>query len=695
MTRRVVIAWKLIRFMGMGWCLFRVWYRLQSEIGWLAFRTPPFEWSERPLATWLSTGVPSDPAAYREWRRGSGGTFFFSALPAPTDLDGLGDRASVIREADDVVAGQWRYFYHALMPVGCPPDWHRNPATGERAPRDRHWSRISDFGFGDIKFVWEASRFSVVFVLARAYARTRHEMYPRVFWLLVEDWAAANPPQRGVNWKCGQEAAVRVMAWCFGLYAFAASPETTPVREARLVSMIAAHAERIERNLAYAWSQKNNHGITEAVGLWTVGLLFSDLTRSATWKRLGRRLLEREVERQIYPDGSYVQHSFNYHRVMLDALVWALRLGEVNGDRLSQPVYDSAARASAFLEGALDPVTGEAPQTGSNDGALLLPLSGCDGANFRPAVQASAIVARGGRVFAPGAWDECALWLCGPSAEAAPVVGPATAPLEAPYGGYYVLRAPDAWAMVRCARYKDRPGHSEQLHVDLWHRGLNIACDAGTYRYNADAPWNNGLMAAAVHNTVTIDGQDQMVTASRFLSVDWSVGRVIDSDVQQEWQFWSGEHSGYARLGVTHRRSILFDGRTCWIFDELLGAGKHDFRLHWLLCDGAYRWQADRDWARLELDTRHGTWTVEVTCDHPAQYSLIRAGAGTRGWRSRYYGAREAALSLVAEGSGGLPAFVCTRLAGPVAAGSDAPPAALMGRLHEWHRAQVVTAVRG
>ena len=33
-------------------------------------------------------------------------------------------------------------------------------------------------------------------------------------------------------------------------------------------------------------------------------------------------------------------------------------------------------------------------------------------------------------------------------------------------------------------RYISRPAHADQLHVEIWHKGY-IACDAGTYLYNA------------------------------------------------------------------------------------------------------------------------------------------------------------------------------------------------------------------
>ena len=78
-----------------------------------------------------------------------------------------------------------------------------------------------------------------------------------------------------------------------------------------------------------------------------------------------------------------------------------------------------------------------------------------------------------------------------------------------------------SWAYLRTAQFTSRPSHADQLHLDLWWRGLNIARDAGTYLYNAPAPWDNSLTTTLVHNTVTINGRDQMTRAGRFLYLDW------------------------------------------------------------------------------------------------------------------------------------------------------------------------------
>ena len=37
----------------------------------------------------------------------------------------------------------------------------------------------------------------------------------------------------------------------------------------------------------------------------------------------------------------------------------------------------------------------------------------------------------------------------------------------------------------RCHRYRDRVGHVDPLHVDLWAEGINLLRDCGSYAYFA------------------------------------------------------------------------------------------------------------------------------------------------------------------------------------------------------------------
>ena len=346
----------LYQALGARWLMFRVGYALRMRTGFIRKQIPSYNWKDRPLRTWLKKDVPSQPEAYARWRRQHSPNFFFQPLRAERNDERilslskderravearlssgtLWDPQLAVAEAERILNGELKYFAHKFIKTGFPPDWHTDPISGIKLNGSQHWSEISDEGDVDIKFIWEASRFSMAYTLVRAYASTRDEKYPEAFWKLVQSWAEANPPNTGPNWMDGQEAALRLMAWTFGLYAFLDSPSTTPERIARFTVMVAAHAERIYKNIGYAISTHSNHTISEGFGLWLVGMLFPELKDAEKYSALGRTLLEQEAAAQIFPDGTYAMYSLNYQRFILHIYFYAIRLAELNGSPFSE-----------------------------------------------------------------------------------------------------------------------------------------------------------------------------------------------------------------------------------------------------------------------------------------------------------------------------------------------------------------------
>lgn len=655
MITRLRRTGQLWRYFGPEWLAYRAGYAFRQRSGLLRRSTPAQSWASQPLASFLHDGRLADFGVYGAYRRQESPIFFFGANDrmryGPKLLEYDVDEVRPQALADRLLDGQWRFFEHSFLDIGAPPDWHGNALTGARAPSDRHWSQIPDFGYGDIKVIWEPSRFGFTYALVRTYWRGGEERYPEIFWRLVEDWRQHNPPNQGPNWKCGQEASFRVMAWVFGLYGFLNAKATTPQRIAMLAQMIAVSGHRIEANLPYAISQRNNHGISEGMGLWTIGLLFPELRRANAWRKRGREVLEKLGRDLIYEDGSFVQHSVNYHRLMLHDYLWALRLGQLHDQPFSPELQERVARAGQFLYQLQDAESGQVPYYGQNDGALILPLNNCDYLDFRPVVQATHYLTSGKRQFMSGLWDEDLLWLFGSEALSVDVDLAQRTDLRAKSGGYYTLRSQDGFAFVRCATYRDRPGQADMLHFDLWWRGLNIAADAGTYSYNASPPWDNPLAHTAYHNTVTVDGLDQMDRVGKFLWLPWLHSEVIQDcrSPQGLLTYWEGTHDGYRRLQdpVTHHRGILRIADDIWlVLDKLDGIEEHDYRLHWFFPDWPYDWCPDR--GRIRLQSPVGAYHVQVqTPSSEVQTSIVTASEETpEGWRSPYYYYREGAISL-------------------------------------------------
>jgi len=631
--------------------LFRLAYAFRLRTGLIRLQMPQYKWTDRPLETWLKKDV------------GAGSSRPVLPIPKEYPPDISWKLRDVVGLADFLLDGMPLYFSRQLVKAGFPPDWHKDhfseyvSSPPLMVSKNKHWSQISDdTNNGDIKFIWEPNRFAFVYTLVRAYAATHNEKYPEAFWTLIEDWAQHNPPNTGSNWMDGQEIALRLMAWTFGYNAFINSPSSTPERKAQFTLYVAAQAERIYKNIGYAISTSSNHTISEAAGLWLVGLLFPELKDSEKYLSLGRKLLEGEAASQIFPDGGYSMYSLNYHRFILQIYLYVMRLGELNKTPFSKNIYASISASINFLYELIDPSTGQMPVYGSNDGALVLPLNNCDFTDYRPVLQLGAHMTQGVTLFDAGDWDEDVFWFFGGK------LFYEDAKLQKdnigfPDAGVYVLHGSNSKAIIRCTDFTARPSHADQLHLDLWIHGHNIAVDAGTYLYSGEGIWRNGLAHTSAHNTITVDSKDQMTMVSRFTWANWSKSKVL----KHNKDVWQGEHDGYKP--VSHKRTVMALEDDRWlVIDHLIANEPHQYKLHWLLNDSGVQKLASANSLLLQPTKTDSTplWAHELSdsriliqmgmTEGDGNFSLVRADPNsTRGWRSRYYGHKEPAISVMLE----------------------------------------------
>ncbi len=658
-------AWKAARQLGWRQVTLFAWYRLLLFSGALERQTQPPQ-AEARLALRPLRSLPE-----------AGG------LRAALGAEG---QTALLAEADEIAAGLARLFGGEPRVLDLqPPQPLRHWTAYERGGQEQ---ALASLPHGDVKFAWEAVRFGWAFTLGRAYRLSGEERYPQAFWRYFEAFDAANPPYQGLNWVSAQEAALRILAFVFAGQVFAASPDSTPERRGRLAAAVAAHAARIPPTLAYARAQNNNHLLSEAAGLYTAGLALEGHPHAARWRELGWRWFHAGAAGQFGVDGAYMQHSTSYQRLALQLGLWMRALSAVEGRQFPAAGLTRLQAGTRWLAALLDE-SGRAPNLGPQDGAYVLPLAGGGHGDYRPAVQACAAAFLGDLPLPVGPWDEMRLWLGADEEGLSPVRAPQPGSEPA------ILRTPSAWAYLRAARFAGRPGHADQLHLDLWRRGVNLARDAGTYLYNAAAPWDNSLARTSVHNTVSVNGQDQMTRAGRFLWLDWAQAAPPRRDraADGSWEALEAQHDGYRRLGVIHKRRVVAfrDGR--WrVEDDLLpadgaAAGEFTFTLHWLLPD--WEWEAGErgegrgDWGRGE----RGEGRVELRLRAPDGWVLLRLeaqGAGSTarlravrggeavygggqvepvlGWYAPAYGQKEPALSLLFEARGRLPLTLATEI---------------------------------
>lgn len=502
---------------------------------------------------------------------------------------------------------------------GNTPEWHSNPITG-KAVKDvnRPWWKIPDFdqGVGDIKGVWEASRFAWALSMAQQARRGETDEIDRLnHWL--EDWVAKNPPFLGPNWKCGQESSLRVLH----LAASAMVLRQIDSTQAGLLDFIAMSLARIAPTRAYAMAQDNNHGTSEGAALFVGGSLLTANGRpeGVKWERQGRDILEERVNRLIEIDGTFSQYSVTYHRMMLDTItfteLWRRRL---NLQEFSSSFQQRAAQATRWISSLVNAETGDAPNIGANDGAHLFDYVQSGYRDFRPSVRLATDLFLKENIY-QGSAGTVHRWV---GIEPSDISATPSRSFVFDNGGFAVLRRNSVMAVLRYPRFRFRPSQADVLHLDLWINGVNHLRDAGSFSYNSGDEWSEYFSGTAAHNTVMFDDRDQMQRLSRFLFGDWlKTARVIPLNESESFTAFGAEYKD--RQGATHTREINLSENSLRVRDSVAGF-KHKAVLRWRLAPGK--------WVLNGRELSDGNCRLSVSGDMPIARMELKEG-----WESLYY----------------------------------------------------------
>lgn len=412
------------------------------------------------------------------------------------------------------------------------------------------------------------------------------------------------------------------MNWLGVVSFYRNSPQLNEDRWQRIWQSMYWQIHHVRKNIHFSRiAVRNNHAITETLMLFIFGTLFPDSPGSREWVRSGKRWFEEEIAYQIYPDGSYLQFSMNYHRVVVQLLTLAIRFAEKAGEKFSPLVYDRARASLNFLLFFQDAATGWLPNYGANDGALFFRLSSAHYRDYRPQLEALSLAIGGANspVFEDAAWF-------GSSSDSTAESKPAKGLIVFPEGGFAGIRSADSVLLLRCGRHKDRPSQADNLHLDLWYKGKNLLRDAGSYKYNASPEDVRFFFGTESHNAIMLDTADQMEKGPRFVWLHWSQATLLEVAEDAQHYLIRGGISAFGHLdpGIRHLRTIraVKSGNEWRIEDRVSGA---EGRVPCLLWHPGPEFDEE---FRLEVRDENGV--------------LIPAEK-RQGWYSENYGKKEAA----------------------------------------------------
>jgi len=498
------------------------------------------------------------------------------------------------------------------------PNWFYSPLTqAEFQKVNQPWFKIPDFDekVGDIKGIWEASRFDWVLDFTVKFRKQENENSLAELDEWLNDWCGKNKAYLGPNWKCGQEASIRVMHLISALIGL----NQLKMPSVNVLSLIELHLKRIAPTIDYAIAQDNNHGTSEAAALFIGGSLLNALQPNAqnrAWSSIGLKWLENRAAKLIMQDGGFSQYSVNYHRVMLDSYCLAeIVRQKLNLPEFSQRLYDQIGKATNWLY-ILTQQNGDAPNLGANDGARLLPVCETDYRDFRPTVQlASTLFFQHSYYAAPGAYDQILEFFALAKQNQLNFALP-DKNKSFDQSGLITSIHSSFFLAFKLPIFKFRPSQCDALHLDIWCRGENILRDGGTYSYNSKPSDLEYFSGVESHNTVQFDQHLQMPRLSRFLFGAWLKPKSLK---YQKDQYSCSYKDAW---GCEHLRCIDLKSGSICISDQISGF-KDEAILRWRLQPG--------EWILNGHILSNGKIEIEIQTESNAEIYM------SEGAESRYY----------------------------------------------------------
>jgi len=381
-----------------------------------------------------------------------------------------------------------------------------------------------------------------------AYYHTGDTKWSDFFRNIFYDWIDANPKPTVMSradyptWRTLDSAAR--LGWIVSRFAkVTAGKDIEDQLWANYLYSIWEHADYLKNDDFSG----GNWLATITASVMHVAQEFPQFSDRRIWLAFGKAGFERNVLRDIHPDGKEMEDAPGYICMAFGGMFNTLRALDAEGVAIDKTVRERMDLALGFIGAVIQP-NGLMPAIGDWGGAPF----GIDAAvKYFNREDIRYILTKG--------------------AEGIP---PASASVNFPQGQWSIMRSAYDEKPYENARHLvfkssfGSHGHHDVLGITAYAYGRELLIDPGIRSYeHADI---QRYLHTAYHNTVCIDGQNQPRTPGK--TEKWISNPTFD--------YVSATYSGYK--GLTHRRSVLFVKPRYWIVhDRIQGSGRHTYDQNW------------------------------------------------------------------------------------------------------------------
>ncbi len=505
---------------------------------------------------------------------------------SPVDTEQIFERAdSMLRDENYVFT-----FPYSIRRLQQP--WNYDPIEEKYWPK-RFYSETllhaSDTP-KDVKIVWEINRFKDLPALAQAALLCGETKYADEIQHRMLSWIEDNPVAKTINWSSALEIAIRLVSWTASI-ALLKQAGMNISAESPIGRSIWQQVQYLAQDLSVDKVVRSNHLIGEAAGLFVVASYW-DYPEAKSHTALARRILEKEIIDQTYPDGSTKESSTWYHQFVTNFFQIVERVAAQNDQPMSGMFHDRLSKLESFLE-ALRP---EVDSQNVNNLARI--GDGDDG---------WAIYFEGDQAM----WVDLVF---GRSSRKHP-----SAALF-PQGGYATLRSGRNFATMRAGPFgMGSEGFSSHAHDDclspiLYIENIPVLVDPGTYVYNGSPAKRSEYRGADAHNGVEIGSLNR---ATQKFNFGWKSVRpdaTLIEAASDESAVWCT--ASYGETRQSHEREIRLEQARFIVSDKFALRSKANVTLRFHFAPGWILLALSGNTATLALGDRRISFEITgAECD--------------------------------------------------------------------------------
>jgi hypothetical protein len=384
-----------------------------------------------------------------------------------------------------------------------------------------------------------------------------------------------------------------------------------------------------------------NHGFNEGAALLLLADNFPTMPEAAVWRQIAIARLQQMLTNTIDADGVEVENSPFYHVYVL-GLVYQIAQWAERYEPTLAPAYTAAAQKMLAYAADITQPNG------------YLPMLGATATTYMPSQDP---VVYGPMAAANPAFD----FAFTRGAKGSP---PPDGTVLFPVSGLFIMRSPlgptsnlpnQTYVTFNAGTYRTSHSDLDALGMTMYTNGATLLPTSGlfTYTQEPDLEYFHGTRS---HNTVTIDGQDQ-VPGSAQAGIHGSI----------EGATWASGVSGlYA--GVSHHRTIvvLRQGLVL-VTDDLSSSTSHDYAQTWHMAPGS---TVEGQGAETHVRNTSAQPTLTIDQADSAGINLKSFEGATepiQGWYSNGYGFKQPDRAIEYHRTGAAALFTTLLAAGPYA----------------------------